>query len=91
MTMRQAKNDAMAGLGGKKISIIDLLHWLLYTGRQGDYVMEQTFEATIDKRHKWYLDWVDTVPEAFTQGRRLKMSRKTLRRLCNLYWRASGN
>ncbi len=30
--------------------------------------MEQTFEATIEKRDKWYIGWVDAVPGAFSQG-----------------------
>ncbi|GAI24112.1 unnamed protein product, partial [marine sediment metagenome] len=31
--------------------------------------MERTFEATIEKRDKWYIAWVDAVPGAFSQGR----------------------
>ncbi len=31
--------------------------------------MEQTFEATIEKRDKWYIGWVDAVPGAFSQGK----------------------
>jgi predicted RNase H-like HicB family nuclease len=57
--------------------------------------MVQTFEATIEKRDKWYIGWVEAVPGAFSQGRTIKEVegnlRETLRRLCNLYWKASGN
>jgi len=34
--------------------------------------VEQTFEATIEKRDKWYIGWVDAVPGAFSQGRTVK-------------------
>jgi len=34
--------------------------------------MEQTFEATIEKRDRWYIGWVDAVPGAFSQGRTIK-------------------
>ena len=34
--------------------------------------MEQTFEATIEKRDKWYIGWVDAVPGTFSQGRTVK-------------------
>jgi predicted RNase H-like HicB family nuclease len=34
--------------------------------------MEQTFEATIEKRDKWYIGWVDAVPGTFSQGRTIK-------------------
>ena len=34
--------------------------------------MERTFEATIEKRDKWYIGWVDAVPGAFSQGRTIK-------------------
>ena len=34
--------------------------------------MEQTFEATIEKRDKWYIGWVDAVPGAFSQGKTVK-------------------
>ncbi len=27
--------------------------------------MEQTFEATTEKRDKWYIGWVDAVPGGF--------------------------
>ena len=63
---------------------IDLLHWLLYTGRQGDYGMEQTFEATIEKRDKWYIGWVDAVPGAFSQGRTIKEVEENLKEAVQL-------
>ncbi len=72
------------GVGGKKIRIIDLLHWLLYTGRQGDYHMEQTVEATIEKRDKWYIGWVDSVPGAFSQGRTIKEVEEDLKEAVQL-------
>jgi predicted RNase H-like HicB family nuclease len=31
--------------------------------------MERTFEATIEKRGKWYIGWVEAIPGAFSQGR----------------------
>ncbi len=31
--------------------------------------MEQTFEATIEKRDKWYIGWAEAVPGAFSQGK----------------------
>ena len=34
--------------------------------------MERTFEATIEKRDKWYIGWVNAVPGAFSQGRTIK-------------------
>ena len=34
--------------------------------------MEQTFEATIEKRDKWYIGWVEAVPGAFSQGKTVK-------------------
>ena len=34
--------------------------------------MEQAFEATIEKRDKWYIGWVSAVPGAFSQGRTIK-------------------
>ena len=59
--------------------IIDLLHWLLYTGG-----MEQTFEATIEKRDKWYIGWVDAVPGAFSQGRTIKEVQEDLKEAVQL-------
>ena len=34
--------------------------------------MERTFEATIEKRNKMYIGWVDAVPGAFSQGRTVR-------------------
>ena len=34
--------------------------------------MNRTFEATIEKRGKWYIGWVDEVPGAFSQGKTIK-------------------
>jgi len=68
----------------EKIRIIELLHWLLYTGRQGDCGMEQTFEATIEKRDKWYIGWVDAVPGAFSQGRTIKEVEENLKEAVQL-------
>ena len=40
--------------------------------------MEQTFEATIEKRDKWCIGWVDAVPGAFSQGRTIKEVQENL-------------
>ena len=40
--------------------------------------MEQTFEATIEKRDKWYIGWVEAVPGAFSQGRTIKEVQENL-------------
>jgi len=71
-------------LGGKKIRIIDLLYWLFYTGRKGGHGMEQTFEATIEKRDKWYIGWVEAVPGAFSQGRTIKQVEENLKEAVQL-------
>jgi predicted RNase H-like HicB family nuclease len=63
---------------------IDLALWLLYTGGQGDYDMEQTFEVTIEKRDKWYIGWVDAVPGAFSQGRTVKEVEENLKEAVQL-------
>jgi predicted RNase H-like HicB family nuclease len=63
---------------------IDLVPWLLYTGRQGGYGMEQIFEATIEKRDKWYIGWVDAVPGAFSQGRTIKEVEENLKEAVQL-------
>jgi predicted RNase H-like HicB family nuclease len=34
--------------------------------------MNRIFEATIEKRDKWYIGWVDAVPGAFSQGKTIK-------------------
>lgn len=41
--------------------------------------MERTFEATIEKRAKWYIGWVDAVPGAFSQGRTIKEVQENLK------------
>jgi predicted RNase H-like HicB family nuclease len=40
--------------------------------------MERTFEATIEKRDKYYIGWVDDVPGAFSQGKTLKEVQENL-------------
>ncbi|MCJ7522193.1 MAG: type II toxin-antitoxin system HicB family antitoxin [Dehalococcoidia bacterium] len=40
--------------------------------------MEQTFEATIEKRDKWYIGWVEAVPGTFSQGRTIKEVQENL-------------
>jgi predicted RNase H-like HicB family nuclease len=71
---------------GKKLKReeIDLVFWLLYTSRQGGGGMEQTFEATIEKRDKWYIGWVDVVPGAFSQGRTIKEVEENLKEAVQL-------
>ena len=34
--------------------------------------MQKIFEATIEKRNKCYIGWIDEVPGAFSQGRTIK-------------------
>ena len=63
---------------------IDLVPCLLYTSRQGVYGMEQTFEATIEKRDKWYIGWVDAVPGTFSQGRTIKEVEENLKEAVQL-------
>jgi len=46
--------------------------------------MEQTFEATIEKRDKWYIGWVDAVPGAFSQGRTIKEVEEDLKEAVQL-------
>ena len=41
--------------------------------------MERTFEATIEKRDRWYIGWVDAVPGAFSQGRTIKEVEENLK------------
>jgi predicted RNase H-like HicB family nuclease len=40
--------------------------------------MERTFEATIEKRDRYYIGWVDEVPGAFSQGRTIKEVQENL-------------
>ena len=46
--------------------------------------MEQVFEATIEKRDKWYIGWVDAVPGAFSQGRTIKEVEENLKEAVQL-------
>jgi predicted RNase H-like HicB family nuclease len=46
--------------------------------------MEQTFEATIEKRDKWYIGWVDAVPGAFSQGKTVKKVEENLKEAVQL-------
>ena len=46
--------------------------------------MEQTFEAIIEKRDRWYIGWVDAVPGAFSQGRTIKEVQENLKEAIQL-------
>ena len=46
--------------------------------------LEQTFEATIEKRDKWYIGWVDAVPGAFSQGRTVREVEQNLKEAVQL-------
>jgi len=46
--------------------------------------MERTFEATIEKRDKWYIGWVDAVPGAFSQGKTIKEVEENLKEAVQL-------
>jgi len=46
--------------------------------------MKQTFEATIEKRDKWYIGWVDAIPGAFSQGRTIKEVEENLKEAAQL-------
>ena len=46
--------------------------------------MVQTFEATIEKRDKWYIGWVDAVPGAFSQGKTVKEVEENLKEAVQL-------
>ena len=46
--------------------------------------MERTFEATIEKRGRWYIGWVDSVPGAFSQGRTIKEVEENLKEAVQL-------
>ncbi|OIP26768.1 MAG: HicB family protein [Chloroflexi bacterium CG08_land_8_20_14_0_20_45_12] len=46
--------------------------------------MERTFEATIEKRGRWYIGWVDAVPGAFSQGRTIKEVQENLQEAIQL-------
>ena len=46
--------------------------------------MERTFEATIEKRDKWYIGWVEAVPVAFSQGRTIREVQENLKEAMQL-------
>lgn len=46
--------------------------------------MERTFEASIEKRDKWYIGWVDAVPGAFSQGRTIREVQENLKEAVQL-------
>jgi len=46
--------------------------------------MNQIFEATIEKRDKWYIGWVDDVPGAFSQGKTVKEVQENLQEAVQL-------
>ena len=46
--------------------------------------MVQTFEATIEKRDKWYIGWVDAVPGAFSQGKTVNEVEENLKEAVQL-------
>lgn len=46
--------------------------------------MKQTFEATIEKRAKWYIGWVDAVPGAFSQGKTIEEVEENLKEAVQL-------
>ncbi len=46
--------------------------------------MNRVFEATIEKRDKWYIGWVDEVPGAFSQGKAVKEVQENLQEAVQL-------
>ncbi|MCX6008227.1 MAG: type II toxin-antitoxin system HicB family antitoxin [Chloroflexi bacterium] len=46
--------------------------------------MDRIFEATIEKRDKWYIGWVDEVPGAFSQGKTIKEVQENLQEAIQL-------
>jgi predicted RNase H-like HicB family nuclease len=46
--------------------------------------MERTFEATIEKRGRWYIGWVEAVPGAFSQGRTIEEVQENLKEAIQL-------
>ncbi len=46
--------------------------------------MEHTFEATIEKRDKFYIGWVEAVPGAFSQGKTIKEVEENLKEAIQL-------
>jgi predicted RNase H-like HicB family nuclease len=41
--------------------------------------MERTFEATIEKRDKWFIGWIEAVPGAFSQKKTIKEVKENLK------------
>lgn len=46
--------------------------------------MQNDYQATIEKRGKWYIGWVDAVPGAFSQGRTVKEVEENLKEAIQL-------
>jgi predicted RNase H-like HicB family nuclease len=46
--------------------------------------MERIFEATIEKRDKWYIGWVEAVPGAFSQGKTIREVEENLKEAVQL-------
>jgi predicted RNase H-like HicB family nuclease len=46
--------------------------------------VERTFEATIEKRDRWYIGWVDAIPGAFSQGRTIREVQENLKEAVQL-------
>lgn len=46
--------------------------------------MERTFEATIEKRDKWYIGWVEAVPGSFSQGKTIREVEENLKEAVQL-------
>ncbi len=46
--------------------------------------MQTAFEATIEKREKWYIGWVDAVPGAFSPGKTIKEVEENLKEAVQL-------
>lgn len=46
--------------------------------------MGRIFEATIEKRGRWYIGWVDAVPGAFSQGRTINEVEENLKEAIQL-------
>ncbi|MBM3301085.1 MAG: type II toxin-antitoxin system HicB family antitoxin [Deltaproteobacteria bacterium] len=51
--------------------------------------MERVFEATIEKRGRWWVGWVDAVPGANSQGRTLREVQENLKEAVALVLEAS--
>jgi len=46
--------------------------------------VERTFEATIEKRDKWYIGWVEAVPGSFSQGKTIREVEENLKEAVQL-------